>query len=337
MFSVSIVITCYNLENFIGEAIESVLHQDYINPTQIIVVDDASTDSSLEIIQSFHSLELVQHKFNSGVLLATISGLRLCTGDLIFFLDGDDLWNPSKLTRCVKPFEIDPELCLITHDINYISRSGRPLSIVSRPSECLSRHSDPSALVRKGILELDDYVWLGSAYGVHRRNARIAEFCDWAEQLPCPRKTYQDWPLAFWVASLDSSRCAYVDKTLLSYRIHDRNHSGSASSVPKLLSNLEKGYNTCESIAKLSQLRMMSDIITEIALARQAHYSFLILLYKGSKLLSIQKLLLLQRTFALTPSVLIKEWIRLLSCLILGPKLCTALSANLNHLWLRSR
>ena len=59
MTDASVVITCYNLERFIGAAIESVQRQDFAGSLQIIVVDDCSTDRSPEVIQSFDGVEYV--------------------------------------------------------------------------------------------------------------------------------------------------------------------------------------------------------------------------------------------------------------------------------------
>lgn len=337
MVSISVVITCYNLAGYIALAIESVLRQNYKGSFQVIVVDDASTDRSLDVIRRYHSLEVIQSASNVGVLLATISGLRRCKGDVVFFLDGDDVWNPSKLTSCIQPFEEDPGCCLVTHDINFITGAGQPLAYRSRPGEVLSKNDNPGKAVRKGILEQDDYVWLGSAYGVHRLNAKIDAFCDWAERLPQPQITYQDWPLAFWVASLDNARCAYVDKILMSYRIHAKNHSGSGSSVPKLLSNLEKGLYTSESIMELSRLRSMEGMIAWIALAKRNHYAYLILLYRRETLAAIKKFLSIQAFLSMSPTLIIKEWIRLFLCVILGVERCTGISAQWNQYWLRSR
>ena len=87
----TVVIPAYNQAKFLAQTIQSVLNQTYPN-YELIVVNDASTDNSANVILEFndnriHSLE---HKVNKGSDKARISGLNLSSGDLIIFLDQDD-------------------------------------------------------------------------------------------------------------------------------------------------------------------------------------------------------------------------------------------------------
>ena len=163
--SISVVVTCHNLENYIGLAIESVLSQDYRGLIDVVVIDDCSTDRSVEIIKSYANVRYLRPERNLGVLMATVLGLESTTGELVCFLDGDDVWEPGKLTAVVERFRRDPRLALVTHDLEFIDSSGSVLDRESRPAHVMSSvlPDRESAVTRDGILLHSDYVWLGSA------------------------------------------------------------------------------------------------------------------------------------------------------------------------------
>ncbi len=88
---VSIIVPCYNAEQFIRACIESALSQTWRN-TEIIVIDDGSTDRSLEIIESFNEIiRVIRKKKNRGASAARNDGLAEARGEFIQFLDADDL------------------------------------------------------------------------------------------------------------------------------------------------------------------------------------------------------------------------------------------------------
>ena len=98
---ISVIIPTYNRALFLGEAIRSVLDQEYLvqngpSSFELLVIDDGSTDSTAEIVRSFgNNLKYVfqQHR---GVSTARNRGLELARGDYIAFLDSDDLWKKEK-------------------------------------------------------------------------------------------------------------------------------------------------------------------------------------------------------------------------------------------------
>lgn len=93
---VSVVIPNYNYGRYISEAIESVLAQTYPH-FEIIVVNNGSTDDSLEILQEYRDRITLINQENRGQSEARNSGLRVAAGELIAFLDADDVWSPKKL------------------------------------------------------------------------------------------------------------------------------------------------------------------------------------------------------------------------------------------------
>lgn len=93
---VSIIVPCYNKERYVAEAIQSAIDQTYPR-CEIIVIDDGSTDGSLDIIRGFGDKIRWKSGPNRGGSAARNSGLELANGDWIQFLDADDTLGPSKV------------------------------------------------------------------------------------------------------------------------------------------------------------------------------------------------------------------------------------------------
>jgi glycosyltransferase involved in cell wall biosynthesis len=110
---VSCVVPVFNGERFLAEALESILAQTY-PPTELIVVDDGSTDGSPQIVQAYGERVVLLQQSNRGPAAARNRGIRAARGDLLAFLDADDLWRPEKLERQVAFLRAHPEvdLCL---------------------------------------------------------------------------------------------------------------------------------------------------------------------------------------------------------------------------------
>jgi glycosyltransferase involved in cell wall biosynthesis len=104
---VSILINNYNYGRFVGEAIESALAQSYAN-CEVIVVDDGSTDDSRETIKRFADKVVPVFKGNGGQSSAFNAGFSHSRGDIICFLDSDDLFLPTKVERVVRALDGQP-------------------------------------------------------------------------------------------------------------------------------------------------------------------------------------------------------------------------------------
>ena len=93
---VSVVVTTYNQAPYIGEAMESVFGQT-LEPAEIIVVDDGSTDGTAERLVQFAGRIRYIRQENQGVAASRNTGVAAATGEYVALLDGDDLWEPEKL------------------------------------------------------------------------------------------------------------------------------------------------------------------------------------------------------------------------------------------------
>ena len=115
---ISVIIASYNREDFIAEAIQSVIDQHYDGIVEIIISDDGSTDNTLEICESFsknikEDIKIVRKPFycnKQGVSSTRNRGIRKSTQPLISFLDSDDFLLPGHFNKIVTVLEKDPEL-----------------------------------------------------------------------------------------------------------------------------------------------------------------------------------------------------------------------------------
>ena len=119
---VSVIITTYNSEKFIIRALESVLLQSYEN-FEILVVDDCSTDETINILQKYkEKISIIKKKNNSGPANSRNLGIKQSKGDLICFLDADDYWMQDKLKKQVAYAKAYPEIGIFSNNIYSVSQ-----------------------------------------------------------------------------------------------------------------------------------------------------------------------------------------------------------------------
>ena len=124
----SVVLTTYMLSKYIREAIESVLGQTF-KDYELIVIDDGSTDNTEEEITKIKDKRLIYIRQNHSGLPAKVrnKGIEIATGRLIAFFDGDDIWHPDKLKRCIEAFNRNPTIDILCHDLNLLRASDRKI------------------------------------------------------------------------------------------------------------------------------------------------------------------------------------------------------------------
>lgn len=112
--TVSVVLPAFNAEKFVGEAIESILAQDFTD-FELIVIDDGSTDGTLEIMRSFDDerVRVVSNSENLGVVKTCNIGIAESRGGYIARQDADDISLPTRLGKQVAYLETHPEVALL--------------------------------------------------------------------------------------------------------------------------------------------------------------------------------------------------------------------------------
>jgi len=130
---VTVLIDTYNHQFFIEDAINSVLKQDFpASETEILVVDDGSTDDTPGIVRKFAPRVRLLRKINGGQASAFNAGIPEAHGEIVAFLDGDDWWAPGKLAAVNESFAANPEVGLVGHGVTEVYLDGRQRTEVPR-------------------------------------------------------------------------------------------------------------------------------------------------------------------------------------------------------------
>ena len=205
---VSIVVCNYNYGHYIQAAVQSILDQTY-PAHQVIVVDDGSTDDSLERIKIFGEKITLICKENGGQISAYNAGFTRVTGDIVVFLDSDDRLRPEALAHIARAFDHTPANRL-QYKLRLIDTTGRPTQAVI-PSQ-LSQ-GDKRNSVRRGLLFLAA-PGSGNAYRVN----------DLRKLMPLPETTEErhgaDFFTGYGMALLGD--VAVIDQDLAEYRVHNQ-------------------------------------------------------------------------------------------------------------------
>jgi glycosyltransferase involved in cell wall biosynthesis len=128
---ISVIITAYNVARFIREAVDSALAQTR-RDIEVIVVDDGSTDGSADLLCDLDDPRLrVVRESHGGSAAARNAGLRLASGELVAFLDGDDRWAPRNLERQAAFLESHPDVDITFGHSLVIDEGGRSLGFKS--------------------------------------------------------------------------------------------------------------------------------------------------------------------------------------------------------------
>jgi glycosyltransferase involved in cell wall biosynthesis len=204
---ISVVIPTFNREpRMLGAALESVLAQD-VPSLEVIVVDDGSATSAAHVVERYGEPVRLHEKSNGGIASARNAGVALSRGDLLAFLDSDDLWEPDKLPRQVEALRSDPGLEAVF---------GQAEQFYDAEVDDAFKRRHP---IKKRIVD----AWLSSAMLIRREAFdRIGIFAEDRSISPDV-----DWFLRANEAGL---RVALLPHVVYRRRIHTTNHNVTDSS-----------------------------------------------------------------------------------------------------------
>ena len=205
---VSAIIPNYNYARYVGEAVESALGQTYPN-IEVIVVDDGSTDNSLEVLEQYRDrIKIIEQK-NSGVCVARNRGVAESAGEYIAFLDADDVWLPKKIEKQVQLFQKETILGLVHVGVREVDADNNTLR---------ERLGGMEGNLENELLlfERDDIV-LGGGSGLMVPRYIFNEIGGFDVLM----STSADWDLFYRVSA--KYRIGFVPQLLLAYRMHNSN------------------------------------------------------------------------------------------------------------------
>jgi len=130
---VSIIMTVYNCAEYIGDAIESVLIQNYPK-FELIIINDGSTDSTKEVISRYEDQRIRYfYQENTGMSNALNHAVRQARGQYIMPLDADDMMFPNFIAKHLSEFEKHPDADLVYCDVLLIDENSKPIRIMNKP------------------------------------------------------------------------------------------------------------------------------------------------------------------------------------------------------------
>lgn len=214
MISVSVITPIYNCSGFLEQTILSVLSQSHQN-WEMIMVDDCSTDGSLEIAQRYAAqdsrIKVLRHSENSGAAVARNTAIKVSAGRFIAFLDGDDLWHPEKLARQID-FMTSNDIAFSFTAYEKIDESRQVFGVVGVP-EKVSYHD---------LLKTCFIGCLTAFYDTHKLN-----------KVYMPTNTKRE-DFATWLKILREVDYAYGIKDVLAqYRVYDSQTSSKKAKMAK--------------------------------------------------------------------------------------------------------
>lgn len=124
----SVIIPLYNKQNYIAATLQSVLSQDF-NDYEVLIINDCSTDNSLETAQEFNDkrFRILSHASNKGLSASRNTGIRAASGAYIAFLDADDTWKPGFLSAIHALIKQYPEAAVFATKYEEVYPGGRTL------------------------------------------------------------------------------------------------------------------------------------------------------------------------------------------------------------------
>ena len=222
MTSASIAMCTYNGARFRQGQLESLSTQT-VQPSELIICDDSSSDESVAIAQKFAAaapfpVRVHKNSSNLGYVKNFEKAISLCTQDIVFLCDQDDIWNSRKLELVLEIFATEPEVGLVLHDFDRIDDVDQSWvgPIDTYGPNHLSANDLPEEIKRNSIdVFMRPYprAWCGCMMAFRRRYNEIV--------LPIfPGKGHDDWILKI-LAPITEIR--FIAQPLTHYRMHQNN------------------------------------------------------------------------------------------------------------------
>lgn len=124
---VSVIVPTYNYGKFLSRALQSIIKQTH-NDIEIIVIDDASTDDTQDIVKSYPQVIYKRNSVNLGVSASRNKGIEIASGDIITFLDADDWLQPDAIERQL-PYFADPSIGVVYPlGVRFVNTTGKILA-----------------------------------------------------------------------------------------------------------------------------------------------------------------------------------------------------------------
>ena len=218
----SVAICTYNGEHYIVEQLQSILDQTVL-PNEIIICDDGSTDSTLNLIQELSDrspipMTVYKNERNLGSTKNFEKAIGLCQGEIIFLADQDDVWHINKVEIMTDIFTHHPKVQAVFTNADMMDASGNDLGYTVWKAWGLTAHKQTRINEGKAFEVLLNYNVVTGATLAFRSDYQKLMF-------PFPNLWVHDGWIALLLSAVGEIRC--IDQPLIRYRQHDKQQIGA--------------------------------------------------------------------------------------------------------------
>jgi glycosyltransferase involved in cell wall biosynthesis len=239
---VSVALCTYNAIKFLEAQLNSIVNQSH-QPDEIIIVDDKSDDSTIDFLNQFKlqnklNIKLYSNEFNLGVIKNYEKAIELCSGDVIFLSDQDDVWNKNKISSHLAIYKAYPDCGYIFSDAELVDENNKSLgkslwSTVGFTRKRLREYNHKNQL--KAMVTGGNFIY-GNTMSFNARYKSILLPIDFTSS------THDVW-ISMYLAAIDVGGIA-INKPLIKYRQHSTQVAGAFKKkfILKLLEVLKSEY-----------------------------------------------------------------------------------------------
>ena len=264
--SVSVIISSYNYGHFLKTTIESVLAQTY-PAKEVIIIDDGSIDNSAEVAMSFGTRVKFIQQENQGVCAARNNGAKIATGDILAYLDSDDIWRPEKLEKEVAAFEANKKVGLTSCGLRYFNSQNE--TIVEYAEGMSGRCARDILLYKKPVLNTT-----ASAIAIRRDIfEKIGGFDE-------NRELFSAEDREFCYRAAQISELVFIPEILVDYRLHGENgHLNIPRMERALLAAYKKIFSNADAETLTIKRECYGNLYTNLAGShfRMGNYRFFLI------------------------------------------------------------
>lgn len=255
---VSVIVPNYNYERYLGQCLNSIIQQDYPN-IEIIVIDDGSTDGSVQLVERYAPKVILVQQKNQGVSSARNTGLIKSRGEYLAFIDADDFWDARKISKQME-FLLEVGADLVYSGVHIVSPDGSEIINTILPKydlDCSARYRQypSSAIILLGTSNALFKKSVISKSGIF--DVRLSQSSDWD----------------FFRRFTDHGKVCKLEEPLTYYREHSENMTSNSEVFC---------YDTMRCVSKMNLDDKKDSPIYKRAKVRSAAY-FLLLKYLISK------------------------------------------------------
>ena len=245
---VSFVVPCYNYGRYLPDCLNGIFGQEGDYPFEVIAIDDASSDDTLEILGRIQDarLRVIRHQKNEGHVRTISQGLRESRGKYVARIDPDDRHRPCFLSTAIPVLERDPEVGFVYGDAALINAEGR---LDSERTDAFHKGKDFTGDEFIPLL-IENFVCAPTA--IARREA-------WLDTLPVPPDlAFSDWYFNLMIAR--RYKFHYSSRVLADYRVHGSNHHSKVilnkTEEPSIFYLLDRIFGETERAPELQRRKM---------------------------------------------------------------------------------